>query len=143
MKMFGAAAAAAAAQDRDNARDPVRDAAVARNDAAVRKLLDAQITDAASPWRGSVPDEFGLQSAGSAGGLTEAMAASFVEPTSKYYRDAALVGRIRDAAAFLERSQSPQGNIDLLSTNFNSPPDTGFVVHNVGTAAAIAKLHGA
>jgi len=139
IKLIGATAAVAAAQ----ASDPVRAAAIARNDAAVRKLLDTQITDDASPWRGSVADEFGLHHAGSAGGLIETMTASFVEPGSKFHGDAALVARIREAAKFLERSQSPQGFIDLLTTNFNSPPDTGFVAHNVATAAAIAKMHGA
>ena len=117
--------------------------ALERNDTATRRLLETQITDPASPWRGSVPDQFDLHSAGSAGGVIETLAASFVHPRSKFHGDAALSERIRLAAGFLERSQSPQGNIDLLSTNFNSPPDTGFVVHNVAAAAAIGRLHGA
>ncbi len=117
--------------------------AVERNDAAVQSLLQTQITDQASPWRGSVPDQVGLHSAGSAGGVSETLAASFVHPRSRFHHDSVLLERIRLAAAFLERAQSLQGNIDLLTTNFNSPPDTGFVVHNVATAAAIGLLHGA
>ena len=76
---------------------------------------------------------------GSAGSVAEAMAASFVHPESRFHHDSALLDRIRLAAGFLERSQSPQGNIDLLTTNFNSPPDTGFVVHLVATAANIGR----
>jgi hypothetical protein len=117
--------------------------AVERNDAAVQSLLQSQITAAASPWRGSVPDQVGLHSAGSASGVCEVLAASFVHPRSKFHRDAVLLDRIRLAAGFLERVQGPQGNIDLLTTNFNSPPDTGFVVHNVATAAAIGRRNGA
>jgi len=116
---------------------------VERNDAAVQALLQSQITDARTNHRGSVPDQFGLYTAGSAGGAAETYAASFVHPQSKFHQDGVLLDRIRLAAGFLERSQSPQGNIDLLSTNFNSPPDTGFVVHGVATAAAIGRLHGA
>ena len=118
-------------------------AVVERNDAAVRAALQSQIADPASPNRGSVPDQFGLHSAGSASGVVETLAASFVHPRSAFHRSAVLLERIRIAAGFLERAQSPQGNIDLLTTNFNSPPDTGFVVHNVATAAAIGRLHGA
>ena len=39
----------------------------------------------------------------------------------------------------MERSQTPDGNIDLLITNFNSPPDTAFAIGSVGPAAVIAK----
>ena len=74
--------------------------------------------------------------------MAETLTASFIHPRSQFHGDNALVDRIRLAAGFLERAQSPQGNIDLLTTNFNSPPDTGFVVHNVATAAAIARMHG-
>ena len=117
--------------------------ALERNDAAVRTLLQTQVTASANPNRGSVPDQFGMYSAGAASGVAETMAASFVHPQSSFHKDGALLDRIRLAAGFLERAQSPQGNIDLLTTNFNSPPDTGFVVHNVATAAAIGRRHGA
>src|SRR5947208_3663998 len=112
IKLLGATAVVPAQQ-----KDAVHAAAVARNDDAVSKLLDAQITNPASQWRGSVPDQFGLHGAGQASGLIEVMAAAFVEPSSKFHRDATLVARLRVAAGFLERSQSPQGNVDLLSTN--------------------------
>jgi hypothetical protein len=120
----------------------IEQAIVDRNDDAVGKLMRTQITDAESTWAGSVPDEYLMHSAGSAGGLIETMAASFACAQSKFHADASLLDRIGLAARFLERSQSPEGNIDLLSTNFNSPPDTGFVVHNIAAAAAIGKLHG-
>ena len=51
-------------------------AIVERNDAAVRAALQSQIADPASPNRGSVPDQFGLHSAGSASGVVETLAAS-------------------------------------------------------------------
>lgn len=113
---------------------------VERTDATVDSYLKTQITEA-GPWLGSVPDDYLQHSAGTASGLIESMTAALLYPESKHFGSNALVARIRLAGAFLERSQSPEGFIDLLSTNFNSPPDTGFVVHNVGTAAALAKLY--
>lgn len=116
--------------------------AAERNDGAALAILKAQVTDPGSPWRGAVPDQVGLHWAGPAAGAVETLTASFVHARSRLHRDQEVLERIRLAAGFLERSQSPQGNIDLPTTNFNSPPDTGFVVHNVATAAAIAKGQG-
>src|ERR1017187_6928722 len=132
----GAGAPATAAPPEVDAR------VVARNDAALENLLRAQIMGTANPRLGGVPDEYGMFLAGAAGGLIEAAAASWIAPQSKHHGAGEVLERIRLAAQFLERSQSAEGDIDLLTTNFNSPPDTGFVVHNVGTAAAIAKMYG-
>ena len=137
---LGSAALAAGAP----AAPPELDArVVARNDAALDNLLRAQITDPRSSRLGGVPDDYLMYHAGSAGGLIETAAASWIAPHSKHHGVPEVLERIRLAAQFLERSQNAEGNIDLLSTNFNSPPDTGFVVHNVATAAAIAKMYGA
>jgi hypothetical protein len=135
---LGIAAATASAADVPN----IPSAVVERNDAAVARYLQSQITEPGR-WRGSVPDEYLMHGVGAAGGLIETLTAALVCPQSEHYQENVLVERIRLAARFLEGSQSTEGNIDLLSTNFNSPPDTGFVVHNVGTAGAIAKRYGA
>ncbi len=116
---------------------------VARNDAALDNLLRAQVTDPRHARLGGVPDDYLMYPAGAAAGLIETAAASWIAPHSKHRGAPEVLQRIRLAAQFLERSQTAEGNIDLLSTNFNSPPDTGFVVHNVATAAAIAKMYGA
>lgn len=140
---MGSAALAAGAGAPATAAPPQVDArVVARHDAALENLLRAQIMGTANPRLGGVPDEYGMFLAGAAGGLIEAAAASWIAPQSKHHGAGEVLERIRLAAQFLERSQSAEGNIDLLTTNFNSPPDTGFVVHNVGTAAAIAKMYG-
>ena len=141
--LFGAGSTLAAARPAAWQPDDTWESrAVARNDQAVQRLLDAQVADPSNPAAGSVPDEYGLYHPGSASGVIETFTAAFVHPRSRWHRDRAVFDRIRLAARFLERSQSPQGNIDLLISNFNSPPDTAFVVHGVAAAAAIARMHG-
>jgi hypothetical protein len=144
LKALGAAAALGGARDRQpQAALSIVDAAVERSNDSVRRIFSVQVTDSRSPFRGSYPDAVGLHSAGAASGVIEQMAAAFVHPRSAFRGDPVLVERIRLAAGFLERAQSPQGNIDLLTTNFNSPPDTGFVADNVAIGAAVARAHGA
>jgi hypothetical protein len=113
-----------------------------RHDENVAHLLERQVTDAASRWRGGYLDDSGLCNPHSAGGILDAFTAAFLHPGSRYHRAPLLVERMRLAAAHLAARQNPEGNIDLVTTNFNSPPDTGFVVHNVATAACLARRYG-
>jgi len=128
-----AAAAGAAAVD---------PAILSRHDESVERLLKLQITDEKSPWRGVYPDDVGLHHAGAAGGILETLMAAFLHPASRFHRDALLVERMRLAAGYLGRAQNARGNIDLVITNFNSPPDTAFLVQNVATAACLARRNG-
>src|SRR6516225_3736449 len=132
---------AALASGAPSAPPEVDSRVVARNDAALDNLLRAQVTDPRHARLGAVPDDYLMYHAGAAGSLIETAAASWIAPHSRHRGAPEVLERIRLAAQFLERSQSAEGNIDLLSTNFNSPPDTGFVVHNVATAAAIARRY--
>ena len=116
--------------------------AVNRHDAAVDKLLKAQITDPNSRGRGIYPDEYGLFNPGTAAGVIDTFLTAFLQPKSKYYNDSSLPERIRLAADFLTRVQTPDGNINLLTTNFNSPPDTGFVVRALCPSVTLARRAG-
>ncbi|MEO7145311.1 MAG: hypothetical protein ABI165_17585, partial [Bryobacteraceae bacterium] len=115
---------------------------VKRNDDAVEHLMIAQITDPASQYRGSIPDIYELHNPGAATSILETGVASFIHPASRFHQNSELVGRLRLAAGFLERSQSPEGFIYLLTTNYDSPPDTGFASHTVANGAAIARRYG-
>jgi hypothetical protein len=117
-------------------------AVVQQNDRGVESILRRQITDPQSRWRGGYPDQYGIQEAGSAGGVLATMTAAFLHKASKYYKNRQLVERMKLAAGYLERAQSPEGFISLLATNFNSPPDTAFVVHGVASAACLAQRAG-
>jgi hypothetical protein len=113
-----------------------------QHDDKLRTVLTDQITDPTSIRCGGVPDKHGLCHANSAGRLLKDAAAAFFHPESKFRQDPALLARMQSAIAFLDRLQTVDGNVDLLTTNFNSPPDTGFVVQNVATAAKLAQTHG-
>ncbi|MBZ5619653.1 MAG: hypothetical protein LAQ69_13155 [Acidobacteriia bacterium] len=113
-------------------------AVVRRHDDDVARLLERQVTDPASRGYGTQRDDLEMFSPGAAAGLLESYYAAFLCPQSKYHRDAALVERMKLAARFLERAQDEHGFVDLATTNFSSPPDTGFTVHPAATAACLA-----
>ncbi|MCP4645442.1 MAG: hypothetical protein GY851_33670 [bacterium] len=120
---------------------PVTSSLIQAHDKKLKSMLDGQVTDLGSKWRGAIPDHHGLHSAHSAARLLREGAAAYFHPQSAFHADDELYDRMGLAAGFLERSQTDDGNIDLLSTNFNSPPDTGFVVHSVGTAARLTQMN--
>lgn len=113
-----------------------------RHDEYVQDLLARQVTDPSSRWCGSFPDDDGLHSPHSAAIILDAFTAAFLHAGSKFHKSALLLERLSFAARHLAARQHENGTIDLMITNFNSPPDTAFVVHNVGTAACLARRHG-
>ena len=114
---------------------------VQAHDEKLKHALDSQIIDRQSRWCGAVPDGWGLHHCGSVARLLRDGTAALLHPQSAFFGSKDLRDRMELAIDFLTRSQNADGNIDLLSTNFNSPPDTGFVVHNVGTAAKLAEMN--
>lgn len=54
--------------------------------------------------------------------------ASLLCPDSRYYQDRTLLEALDKAADFIVSKQHADGTVSLGSTNYNSPPDTAFVV---------------
>ena len=144
LEFLAAGASAAAAQTSPSDIDAI----VKNHDHAVDGLLSRQITDSKSRGYGSLPAhdavsaDIGLYSANSAASLVASYTAAYLHPSSKFHGDNLLIERIRLAIGFLNRVQHADGFIDLLETNFDSPPDTGFTVHNLATAACLAQRAG-
>ena len=129
-----ASAAAAGAQQTD-----VAASIVTHHDENVERAIATQNTDRSSPGYGALLSATGLFHAGAAAGLIDTCMAAYLHPQSRFHGNNLLVERIKLAAQFLERAQHPDGCIDLLETNFDSTPDTGFVMHPMCTAACLAQ----
>jgi hypothetical protein len=114
---------------------------VSAHDESLANRMRRQVLDPDSRWHGAVPDGNLLHTPHAAADLLYYAAAAYFQPLSSFHQSPELFDRMKWAAAFLERVQTPDGNIDLMETNFNSPPDTAFVVHKIGTAARIAQRH--
>lgn len=110
-----------------------------QNDAAVPTQLARQQHDRSKPTFGGIPAENGLYHAGAAAGLLCSLTAAYVSPDSRYAGSPELLQALDDAATFLLAAQHEDGTIDLLTTNFHSPPDTGFVLEWVCAAASVLQ----
>lgn len=106
---------------------------VERNDDLAAAAQGKQVLDPASKYYGGVIDETGIARANhhSTPVYIAAWSAALVNPDSKYYHSESLAASLDLAAAFMLNRQHADGTISLGSTNYNSPPDTGFVVGGV------------
>lgn len=106
---------------------------VARNDQDVEYALIHQINDGSRNDGGIVDVYSGLPSASHGGTAVyiAAMSAALYSQASRYYRSKQVVAALESALAFMLRRQHEDGTISLGSTNFNSPPDTAFVVNGI------------
>lgn len=114
---------------------------VRTHDERLEQSLNVQITDSQSRWCGGIADNFGLYHCSSAAAILQNATVAFFNPNSKFHRNKDVYERMKLAIGFLIRFQNSEGNIDLITTNFNSPPDTGFIVHRVASAAKIAQMN--
>ena len=112
---------------------------IAHNDAAIPAELARQQRDGSQPTFGGVPDAYGLYHAGAASGLIAKLAAAYVAPQSRFAGSPELLAALDDAATFMLSAQHDDGTIDLLTTNFHSPPDTGFILEWMCAAAAVLQ----
>lgn len=107
------------------------DSLVVANDAIVDSYMGRQQTNPDSKWLGGIPDQYGIYHAGSAASIMQRLAVSYVQDASSYHYNDTLLHRMMLAADFILRSQHEDGTIDLLSTNFHSPPDLAFAVERI------------
>lgn len=121
---------------------------IARHDEAVENCLGRQISDRSSRGFGNMPVpgpdgiDIGIYAARTAATLLEIYTAAFLQPQSRYYKDARLVERMRWTSSYLNRAQHETGFIDYLDTNFDSAPDTAFTVWSAATATCLARRAG-
>lgn len=104
------------------------------NDKQISDNPNPQITDPQSPDLGAICDGDGIPNALSTGGYISLWAISVSCPESIYYASSNLLQSIEKGAQYLTKVQHSDGTIDLLSSNFHSPPDTAFSVDNVAVA---------
>lgn len=103
------------------------------NDVQVQHALEHQILDGGRNDGGVVDPFSGLATAshGGTAAYMASMTAALYTAESAYYRNAQVCEALEKAAQFMLRRQHEDGTISLGSTNFNSPPDTAFVVNGM------------
>ncbi|MCC6539782.1 MAG: hypothetical protein IT162_19695 [Bryobacterales bacterium] len=115
---------------------------IAAHDKAVDTLLARQISDRTSRWHGGLLDGYGLPSPGGTVGILAYAVTGLVLPESRHRQSARVRERVQWVVDYLGRHLSADGNIDLLFTNFNSPPDSAFAMYSLAPAVAMARQYG-
>jgi hypothetical protein len=104
---------------------------VAENDALIPDLLRRQNAS------GAVVDAHGIPTVHDTARLIAVLVAARHAPESQHHGDRALLEPLNRAAASLLKAQHDDGTIDLIATNFHSPPDTAFMVEVIASVASL------
>ena len=107
---------------------------ISRNDTGLENLMNYQIREVNSPDIGGVRDGYDILNPHSTSAIIQVGACAVFSPSSKFYQSPVLLDRILLATNYLLKTQHKDGTIDLLSTNFHSTPDTGFLVKRLAIA---------
>ena len=107
-------------------------------DQQVEGVLTRQVLDRQSPYCGGFMDGERLVGSQSVSAVAS-LGYAYLLPESRHYCSEAFRQRILLAAEFARRQRNPSGCFDLLSTNFDSAPDTGFVVQAIAPVVFAAR----
>lgn len=88
---------------------------------------------------GAMPTEHGIPTAGATSGFILSLASAACAPGSRYYRSPELAEPLRLAAGYMQAAQHEDGTVDYYATNFRSPPDTAFILENMGPACQLLR----
>jgi len=114
-----------------------------RSDRALDAWFVHQNTDPKSRHYGGYADADGFYNGGSVSNSFDLLISCYLHPRSRHHRSKLILERMRLCEHFLRTHTSPEGNIDLWITNFNSPPDTAFAVHSAARAMLLARRRNA
>ncbi|GAA0878356.1 hypothetical protein GCM10009119_13240 [Algoriphagus jejuensis] len=98
------------------------------NDTQLDRLSEYRVSDANSPAYGGYLDGAEIPNAHSTVAYIRAAGSALASPESHHYRSEVVAKELEEAIHYLLKIQHSDGTIDLLSTNFHSTPDTGFIV---------------
>lgn len=118
------------------------EALVKQNDTGVENIRKFQIKEIENPAYGGLMDGFDVINPHTTSALIQAGANAISSPTSRFYQSPELLADMDLAAKYLIKTQHADGTIDLLSTNFHSTPDTGFLVKRLVTAYTLIEKSG-
>jgi hypothetical protein len=109
------------------------------NNTTITNLLKYQILDKTSKHYGGLKDGEDIPNPHSTNALISRGIIGFTNSESAFYKSADLKAKMILAAKYLRKIQHADGTIDLLSTNFHSTPDTGFIVERVTASCELLK----
>ncbi len=107
---------------------------VQENGKQIAAGLARQTQQRGHPWDGGFPDKHGIYHVGTAANHARILACGLVMPESAFHQSTKVTDSLLALVEFLNRRQHDDGTIDLITTNFHSPPDTGFVVEPLSVA---------
>lgn len=109
---------------------------IRRNELSIENSYKRRINDKSNPRYGAVLDGVEIATPHASLGFIKAGICCLASPESRWYNDQKLQSDLIDTAKFLLTLQHEDGTIDLVTTNFHSTPDTGFLVKYLCPAVA-------
>lgn len=111
-------------------------------DTAVDANLKRQILDKNHKYYGSFAADDGLYYGSAPASLLSIYSTAYVIPQSRHYKSARVAERVELAAHAFGSLQTKDGNWNLPTTNFNSPPDTAFIMESTSVTLMNARQYG-